>query len=70
MSANDKGRLAVMVDGKPAPEEEARTIWNDFSLHMDEHQGDLAGFAAKRGWASVRPEPRGGRAVLVVKTRK
>lgn len=70
MKAGAKARLAVLVDGNPLADDEARAVWNEFSLHMDEHPGDMSGFAAKRGWASVRPEPRGGRAVLVVSTRK
>ena len=36
--------------------EEARAFWQRFSTHMDEHKGDLAGFAAKEGFASVVPE--------------
>ena len=39
----------------------------DFSAYMDEHQGDLAGFAAARGFREVKPEYRRGQAVLVVK---
>jgi hypothetical protein len=60
--------LAAFLDGRALPEEEARALWQDFSEHMDEHRGDMAGFAAKRGWASVAPEYRGGQAVLVVRT--
>ncbi|NUP13266.1 MAG: hypothetical protein HOW73_45075 [Polyangiaceae bacterium] len=67
-AATTQSRLVVLMDGKPLPDEEAREIWNDFSLHMDEHQGDFAGFAKKRGWTSVKPEPRAGKAVLVVTT--
>lgn len=60
--------LAAFLDGKALPDDEARALWKDFSEHMDEHRGDMAGFAAKRGWASVAPEYRGGQAVLVVRT--
>lgn len=38
------------------PEADARAFWQRFSAHMDEHKGDLAGFAAKEGFASVVPE--------------
>ncbi len=65
-----RGALSVLVDGAALPEDEARALWNEFSLHMDEHRGDLAGFAAKKGFESIRPEPRGGKAVLVVTTLK
>ena len=61
--------LAVFVDGRPLPDEQARALWTRFSAHMDQHQGDLAGFAQQEGFSSVRPETRKGRAVLVVATR-
>ncbi len=48
--------LEVIVDGVPLPEGEARAFWQRFSAHMDEHKGDLAGFAIKEGFASVVPE--------------
>ncbi len=35
---------------------------------MDANKGDMAGFAKKKGWQSVAPEFRDGKAVLVVKT--
>lgn len=35
---------------------EARGFWQRFSAYMDENKGDLAGFAAKEGFASVVPE--------------
>ena len=35
---------------------------------MDEHEGDLDGFARIKGWASVKPEHRAGQAVLVGKS--
>jgi hypothetical protein len=63
-----QGRLVVQVDGAPLPEEEGRALWAEFSAHMDANQGDNAGFAKKKGWLSVVPEYRQGKAVLVVKT--
>jgi hypothetical protein len=57
--------LAVFVDGTPLPEPEARAFWARFSAHMDQHKGDLAGFALAEGLASVHPESRRGQAVLV-----
>lgn len=44
-----------MVDGVELPEVEARALWERFSDWMEEHQGDLAGFASKEGFASVHP---------------
>jgi hypothetical protein len=63
-----KPNLAVLVDGVPLPEEEARAIWVAFSAHMDEHPNDAAGFAASRGWVEASPEFVKGQAVLVVST--
>jgi hypothetical protein len=57
--------LAAFVDGVSLPEPEARALWERFSLYMDAHKGDLGGFARAEGFASVRPETRNGRAVLV-----
>jgi hypothetical protein len=48
------------------PDDEARALWDRFSVHMDAHAGDLAGFAQAEGFASVHPAAEGGRAVLVV----
>ncbi len=62
------GRLVVLVDGAPFDPEAGRALWTEFSAHMDAHQGDMAGFAALKGWQSVAPEYRQGKAVLVVKT--
>ena len=64
------GRLTVEVDGRPLPPEEAKVIWTRFSIWMDDHRGDLAGFAQREGWQRVRPEARGAGAVLVVSTGK
>jgi hypothetical protein len=57
--------LRVVVDGKPLPDDEARTLWRRFSAWMSEHVGDLGGFARAEGFASVRPEMHGGVPVLV-----
>lgn len=56
--------LAVLVDGAPMPEAEAVALWERFSTWMEEHRGDLAGFAAQEGYASVHPGVDGGRPVL------
>jgi hypothetical protein len=65
-----QSRLAVVIDGVPlTDDDEARALWTKFSQHMDEHQGDLAGFAKLCGYASVKPEARKGQAVLVIETR-
>jgi len=60
--------LAVLVDGKPLLEAEARAFWGRFSAHMEENKGELAGFAKKEGFASVHPSMQGGRPVLLVST--
>jgi hypothetical protein len=57
-------RLAVLVDGTPMPEPEALAFWERFSTWMEEHRGDLAGFAAQEGFASVHPGVDGDRPVL------
>jgi hypothetical protein len=44
-----------VVDGAALPEEEARALWQRFSDWMEDHHGDLAGFAAKEGFASIHP---------------
>lgn len=64
----EPSKLAVLVDGVALDAEPARALWTEFSAHMDEHKGDMAGFAKKKGWQSVAPEFRQGKAVLVVKT--
>ncbi len=58
-------RLAVLVDGAPLPEEDARAFWERFSAHMEANKGDLAGFAKQEGFASVHPEMQAGGAVLL-----
>jgi hypothetical protein len=57
--------LRVLVDGVPLPDVEARAMWHRFSAWMEEHVGDLAGFASAEGLASVHPEMHGGLPVLV-----
>jgi hypothetical protein len=57
-------RLAVLVDGAPLPEAEAVALWDRFSHWMEEHRGDLAGFASQEGYASVHPGVDGDRPVL------
>ncbi len=61
-----QSRLAVTVDGRELPDDEARALWVEFSTYMDHHPNDAAGFAAQRGVESVTPLHRGGRAFLVV----
>lgn len=65
---SEASRLAAIVDGAPLDEEAARALWVAFSAHMDANRGDVAGFARLKGWVSVAPEYRQGKAVLVVKT--
>jgi len=67
---SQESRLAVLVDGRPLPEDEARAMWIRFSAWMDEHRGDFDGFAKKEGFVSARPETRGGKAVLVLGTKE
>jgi hypothetical protein len=57
--------LGALVDGTPLPAEEAAALWKRFSAWMDSHAGDLAGFAAVEGFASVHPEVHDGTPVLV-----
>jgi hypothetical protein len=57
--------LRVLVDGEPLPAEEAIAFWKRFSAWMDEHRGDLAGFARSEGLSSVRPEVHDGAPVLI-----
>lgn len=55
----------VLVDGQALPTEEAIAFWKRFSAWMDEHPGDLAGFARTEGLSSVTPEMHSGAPVLV-----
>ncbi len=57
--------LRVLIDGEPLPDQEAIAFWKRFSAWMDEHPGDLGGFAASEGLKSVTPEMHGGAPVLV-----
>jgi hypothetical protein len=57
--------LRVLVDGKALPTEEAIAFWKRFSAWMDEHPGDLGGFASTEGLTSVVPEMQAGAPVLV-----
>ena len=58
-------RLLVRADGELMPEADARAFWKRFSDHMEQHRGDLAGFATSEGFASVRPAVENGSAVLI-----
>ncbi len=58
--------LAVTVDGVPLPAEEARALWARFSTYMEEHRGDLGGFAKAEGFVSAHPRSVNGKAVLVL----
>lgn len=58
------GFLAAFVDGVALPEDEARALWRRFSAYMEDHERDLAGFAAAEGFASVVPRMGPGGAVL------
>jgi len=57
-------RLGVLVDGTPMAEKDAHALWERFSDWMEEHRGDLAGFAAQEGFLSVHPGVDGDRPVL------
>ncbi|MCA9583783.1 MAG: hypothetical protein KC657_00320 [Myxococcales bacterium] len=59
-------RLSVQVDGVALAPEEAVAMWERFSAHMEEHKGDLAGFAAKEGFASAQPSFDASGAVLLL----
>jgi hypothetical protein len=59
-------KLTVLVEGEPLAEAEARAFWARFSAFMDEHKGDLGGFARSEGFASVHPKVGPDGPVLVV----
>jgi hypothetical protein len=63
-----KSALAVEIDGTPLPADEARALWEEFSQYLDEHELDFDGFAKRKGFTSVRPTHKGGRALLLVET--
>jgi len=64
----EASKLACVIDGVTLPEEDAKALWKEFSEHMDEKRGDMTGYAKKKGWFSVAPEFRDGKAVLVIRT--
>ncbi len=66
--SEEASKLAGIVDGVTLSEREAKALWMEFSEHMDEKRGDMVGYAKKKGWFSVAPEYRGGKAVLIVRT--
>ena len=57
--------LRVVVDGEAMGDAEAIATWQRFSAYMDEHKGDLAGFAKQEGFASIHPAMDKGLPVLV-----
>jgi hypothetical protein len=57
-------KLAVLVDGVPMADADARALWERFSAWMEDHPGDLAGFAKEEGYVSVHPGVEAGRPVL------
>jgi hypothetical protein len=57
--------LLARVDGALLPEKEARDLWARFSAYMDEHRGDLGGFAKQEGLTSIRPSFEDGAAILI-----
>jgi hypothetical protein len=58
--------LTVRVDGAALPDDEARAMWERFSAWMEEHRGDLAGFAKQEGFASAHPGVENGSPVLLL----
>jgi hypothetical protein len=57
--------LRVLVDGTPLSDDDARAFWKRFSDWMEEHRGDLSGFARAEGLASVHPEMHASGPVLI-----
>jgi hypothetical protein len=64
-----KSALAVEVDGRALPPDEARALWEEFSRYLEAHELDFDGFAKSKGFVSVRPTHKAGRAVLLVETK-
>ncbi len=62
---SEERSLRVRIDGELLAEEPARDFWKRFSAHMEANKGDLAGFAANEGLASVRPAFEDGAALLI-----
>jgi hypothetical protein len=58
--------MVAVIDGVALADAEGEALWKAFSAHMDEHRGDMAGFAKARGFREVKPEYRHGQAVLVI----
>jgi hypothetical protein len=58
--------LAVKIDGTALPDDEARAMWERFSAWMEEHRGDLAGFAKQEGFASAHPGVENGKPILLL----
>ena len=56
----------MKIDGEWLIDAEARAFWDRFSVYMEAHRGDLAGFAKREGFASVHPSTEAGGAVLLV----
>jgi hypothetical protein len=57
--------LLARVDGELLSEKEARNLWARFSAYMEEHRGDLGGFAKQEGLSSIRPSFEAGAAILI-----
>ncbi|MBI4955532.1 MAG: hypothetical protein HY908_26155 [Myxococcales bacterium] len=58
------GALRATAAGVELPAEETRALWQRFSAYMDEHRGDLPGFAASEGFAYAAARYTRGAAVL------
>lgn len=70
MTGRDASRLVVLADGRTIEGDEARAIWTRFSQYMDEHHGDMDGFARTEGFTSARTEHRAGQAFLILSSRE
>jgi hypothetical protein len=57
--------LLVRIDGALLSEKDARDLWSRFSAYMEEHRGDLGGFAKQEGFLSIRPSFEDGAAILI-----
>ncbi len=57
--------LLVRIDGELLQEKAARDLWARFSAYMEEHRGDLGGFAKQEGLTSIRPSFEAGAAILL-----
>jgi hypothetical protein len=63
-----RAALAVEIDGQALDPADAQAIWQRFSDFM-ESGGDLAGFAAQEGVASVVTQIRAGAPTLIVRSK-